>query len=78
MAKSRSTPGRSSRRPPMIPFTARTVRASLTSGNGKQTIDDRLKRLEEVIEKLQGALDTQFARTAALQAELDALKGSLK
>jgi hypothetical protein len=55
----------------MIPFTARTVRASLT-------IDDRLKRLEELIEKRQGALDTQFARTAALQAELDAQKASLK
>ncbi len=29
-------------------------------------------------ETLQGALDTQFARTAAVQAELGALKATLK
>jgi hypothetical protein len=62
----------------MMPFSTRPVRASLMGGNGKQTLDDRMKRLEELIEKLQGALDTQFARTAAIQAELDHLKASLK
>jgi prefoldin subunit 5 len=62
----------------MTPFTARSLRVSLTGGNGQQTIDDRVKRLEESIEKLQGALDTQFARTATIQAELDALRARLK
>jgi len=62
----------------MMPFTARPLRASLTGGNGQETIDDRVKRLEESIEKLQGALDTQFARTATMQAELDPLTASLK
>jgi hypothetical protein len=54
------------------------MRTSLSGGNGQQTRDDRMKRLEELIEKLQGALDTQFARTASMQAELDLLKARLK
>jgi len=51
------------------------IRASLVGGNGAPATDaQRIERLETVIEEMQQALDTQFKRIAAIQAELDHVK----
>ena len=51
------------------------IRASLVGGNGSPATDaQRIERLEKVIETMQQALDTQFKRIAAIQAELDHVK----
>jgi hypothetical protein len=53
------------------------VRASLVGGNGTPATDaQRIERLEKVIEAMQHALDTQFKRIAAIQAELDHVKAN--
>ena len=53
------------------------VRASLVGGNGAPATDaQRIERLERVIEAMQQALDTQFKRIAAIQAELDQVKAN--
>ena len=49
--------------------------ATLVGGNGAPATDpQRIERLEKVIDAMQQALDTQFKRAAALQAELDQVK----
>ena len=56
-------------------FVPPPVRASLVGGNGTPaTGAQRIERLEKVIEVMQQALDTQFKRIAAIQAELDHVK----
>jgi hypothetical protein len=62
-------------RPPAFQdtFRARTVRVSLTSGNGRETDSERIAKLEALLEKMQADLDIQMNRTAAIQAQLDAL-----
>jgi len=49
----------------------------LVGGNGAPATDaQRIERLERVIEAMQQALDTQFKRIAAIQAELDQVKAN--
>ena len=51
------------------------IRASLVGGNGTPATDARrIERLEQVIEAMQQAYDTQFKRIAVIQAELDYVK----
>jgi hypothetical protein len=56
-------------------YLTQPVRASLVRGNGTPATEaQRIERLEKVIEAMQQALDTQFKRIAAIQAELDHVK----
>ena len=50
------------------------IRASVIGGNGKIDPNERIARLERLIEEMQQALDTQFRRIAALQAEMDLMR----
>ena len=66
-------------RKPLQPYRGLAVRAALSGGDGHVgSVDERLDRLEHLLEKLQSALDVQFARTASIQAELDHLKAKQK
>ena len=66
-------PARNQRRPvPATVLQGRSVRASLTGGNGHPATEtDRLARIENLLEQLQQSLDVQFERIAQLQAQLD-------
>ena len=58
-----------------LPLAARSVRVSLSGGNGNGTPmappNDRLTRIESLLESIEDSLAVQFQRISELQAQLD-------
>ena len=73
MAKLRLTP-------PLLSPRMRTHRVGSSNGNGngsqvdgQETIENRVQRIETILERMQQTLDTQFKRMSDLAALIDRL-----